>query len=108
MYTPNSMPRTGGAETTLTNLFDPYHASLWTGLTTNQQKALRLIAQNITNGMTARLTLKQADLTAGTMSKSLLALERMNIIRKEVAQATQQFRFEDPLFKQWILATIKG
>ena len=96
------------AQTTLTNLFDPYHASLWAGLTTNQQKALRLIAQNVTNGMTARLTLKQADLTAGTMSKSLLALERMSIIRKEVAQATQQFRFEDPLFKQWILATIKG
>ena len=96
------------AQHTLTYLFDPYHASLWAGLTTNQQKALRLIAQNITNGMTAKLTLKQADLTAGTMSKSLLALERMNIIRKEVAQATQQYRFEDPLFKQWILATIKG
>jgi hypothetical protein len=42
------------------------------------------------------------------MRKSLLALEQRNIIRKEYVQATQRYRFEDPFFKQWILATIKG
>jgi hypothetical protein len=96
------------AQRRLIGQFDPYHASLWAGLTANQQKALRLIAADITNGLMAKQSLKQTDMTAGTMRKALLALEQRNIIRKEFAQATQRYRFEDPFFKQWILATIKG
>jgi hypothetical protein len=92
----------------LIQVFDPYHATLWAGLTAYQQRALRLIALDVTQGLTARQSLKQADLAAGTMRKSLLALEQRNIIRKEYVQATQRYRFEDPFFKQWILATIKG
>ncbi len=92
----------------LIRLFDPYHASLWAGLTAYQQRALRLIALDVTQGLTARQSLKQADLTAGTMRKSLLALEQRNLIRKEYVQATQHYRFEDPFFKQWIRTIIKG
>jgi hypothetical protein len=92
----------------LIRLFDPYHASLWAGLTAYQQRALRMIATDVTQGLTGRQSLKQADLTAGTMRKSLQALEQRNLIRKEYVQATQRYRFEDPFFKQWILTTIKG
>jgi hypothetical protein len=96
------------AQHSLIGLFDPYHAALWAGLTANQQRVLRLVAGDVTSGLTAKTALRQADVTAGTMSKSLAALEQRNIIRKESVQTSQQFRFEDPLFKQWILATVKG
>lgn len=97
------------AQTRLIQLFAPYHAPLWTSLTTNQQKALALIARSLsegqpTEGLTSKAILKRLDMTPGTMHKSLLALETRSIIRREFSGTSAHYRFEDPLFKAWILA----
>jgi hypothetical protein len=97
------------AQSRLIQVFAPYHAPLWASLTANQQKALALIARNSTEGRTAgglmsKAILKRLDMTPGTMHKSLLALENRSIIRREFADTTAVYRFEDPLFKAWILA----
>ncbi len=98
------------AQSRLIQVFAPYHAPLWASLTANQQKALALIARNLTEGRTAqglmtKAILKRLDMTPGTMHKSLLALENRSIVRREFTGTAAVYRFEDPLFKAWILAT---
>ncbi len=101
------------AQARLIQLFAPYHAPLWASLTTNQQKALAFLARSITEGREARglmskAILKRLDMTPGTMHKSLQALENRSVIRREFVGTTPLYRFEDPLFRAWILATISS
>jgi DNA-binding MarR family transcriptional regulator len=101
------------AQSRLIQVFAPYHAPLWAGLTINQQKALTLIARETTEGRMAqglmsKSILKRLDMTPGTMHKSLLALENRSIIRREFSGTSAVYRFEDPLFKAWILATVSS
>jgi hypothetical protein len=92
------------AERRLIQIFAPYHAPLWAGLTPNQQKALALIARGATEGLMSRATLKRLDMTSGTMHKSLAALENRSLVRREYEAEAVRYRFEDPLFKAWILS----
>ncbi len=54
----------------------------------------------------SKAILKRLDLTPGTMHKSLAALEARSIVRREYEKTAMIYRFEDPLFKAWILASI--
>jgi DNA-binding HxlR family transcriptional regulator len=48
------------------------------------------------------------DLTPGTMQTSLASLEQQSILRREYRREASAWRFEDPLFKGWIVASVKG
>lgn len=93
------------AQQRLIHLFAPYHAPLWASLTPNQQRALALVARDTNGGLMSKVILKRLDMTSGTMHKALAALESRSIIRREYEQLTALYRFEDPLFKAWILAS---
>lgn len=86
---------------------DPIYAPQWGNLTAPQQRALLGVARYGGQGLTGRAVLKPLDMAAGTMQTSLQALEHQSILRKEFKQASSSWRFEDPLFKGWIRATVK-
>jgi hypothetical protein len=52
--------------------------------------------------------LKALDLTPGTMQTSLASLEQQSILRREYRRDVSVWRFEDSLFKGWIVASVKG
>ncbi|MGH9844271.1 MAG: AAA family ATPase [Blastocatellia bacterium] len=94
------------AQRRLVQLFAPYHAPLWAGLTPNQQRALALVARDTNGGLMSKTILKRLDMTPGTMHKALAALESHSIIRREYEKTAVIYRFEDPLFKAWIVSSI--
>lgn len=89
----------------LIKVFDPVFSSQWAALTAIQRKVLALVAQGVAQGLHSKQTLRKADVTAGAMHKALQALERQAILRAENRAGESRHRFEDPLFKSWIVAS---
>ena len=87
---------------------EPIYAPQWAILTAAQQRALLGVARHGGQGLTGKAILKSLDLTPGTMQASLASMEQQSILRREYKRDSSIWRFEDPLFKGWILATVKG
>lgn len=87
---------------------EPIYAPQWGNLTASQQRALLAVARFGGQGLTGKAVLKAVDLTPGTMQASLAAMEQTGILRREYRRENSVWRFEDPLFKGWIAATIRG
>ncbi|MGH9841458.1 MAG: AAA family ATPase [Blastocatellia bacterium] len=88
--------------------FDPVYAGQWAALIPNHRKVLAAIARGTDRRLFAKQVLRQTGLTSGNISKSLQSLEKSAILRKEYQGEETIWRFEDPLFKQWILASTRG
>lgn len=83
----------------------PIYAPSWASLSTNQQKALAAAANLEGTQLLSRPILKRYDLSPGTMQKALQALEAQAILRQDYQGMEVRYRFEDPFFKAWILAS---
>jgi len=83
----------------------PIYAPSWASLSTNQQKALAAAAGADGAQLLSRFILKRYDLSPGTMQKALQALETQAILRRDYQGMEVRYRFEDPFFKAWILAS---
>ncbi|MGH9847488.1 MAG: hypothetical protein ACREEM_53020 [Blastocatellia bacterium] len=66
------------------------------------------MARHAGQGLTGKSVLKTLDLTPGTMQTALASMEQQSILRREYRRDSSIWRFEDPLFKGRILATVKG
>ncbi|MGH9844944.1 MAG: AAA family ATPase [Blastocatellia bacterium] len=83
----------------------PIYAPSWASLSTNQQKSLAAAASMDGTQLLSRPILKRYDLSPGTMQKALQALEAQAILRRDYQDVEVRYRFEDPFFKAWILAS---
>jgi AAA+ ATPase superfamily predicted ATPase len=92
----------------LIGAMEPIYAPQWGNLTVSQQRALLGVARYGGQGLTGKAVLKALDLTPGTMQTSLASLEQQSILRREYRRDASAWRFEDPLFKGWIVASVKG
>jgi AAA+ ATPase superfamily predicted ATPase len=87
---------------------EPIYAPQWAILTAAQQRALLGTARHGGQGLTGKAVLKSLDLTPGAMQSALASMEQQSILRREYKRDSSIWRFEDPLFKGWILGTVKG
>ena len=87
---------------TLLSMYNPVYVGIWLNLVPNQRRILQLIAAGTTTQLLSQTNLRQANLSPGIMQKSLIALERTQIIRKEMDSLTVNYVFLDPLFALWI------
>ena len=74
----------------------------------NQRKTLAVIARGADRRLLSKQILRLTGLTSGNISKSLQSMEKNAILRKEYPGEETVWRFEDPLFKQWILASTRS
>jgi hypothetical protein len=88
--------------------FEPVYAGQWAALVPNHRKVLAAIARGADRRLFSKQVLRQTGLTSGNISKSLQSLEKSAILRKEYQGEETFWRFEDPLFKQWILASTRS
>lgn len=92
----------------LLGIFEPVYAGQWAALVPNQRKTLAVIARGADRRLLSKQILRLTGLTSGNISKSLQSMEKNAILRKEYPGEETVWRFEDPLFKQWILASTRG
>jgi hypothetical protein len=85
---------------------EPIYAPQWNNLTLLQQRALLGVARYGGQGLTGKAVLKALELSPGTMQTSLASLEQQSILRREQRRDGSIWRFEDPLFKGWLLASV--
>jgi uncharacterized protein len=86
----------------LVRQYDPFYTQLWNGLTSIQQKTLRLAVTE--QGINLQSTKVSQALGKGpaTIRKSLAALISRSILREEEQDRRLKVRFEDPFFARWI------
>jgi uncharacterized protein len=86
----------------LVRQYDPFYTQLWNGLTSIQQKTLRLAVTE--RGINLQSTKVSQALGKGpaTIRKSLAALISRSILREEEQDGRLKIRFEDPFFARWI------
>ncbi len=92
----------------LLGIFEPVYAGQWAALVPNQRKTLAVIARGADRRLLSKQILRLTGLTSGNISKSLQSMEKNSILRKEYPGEETVWRFEDPLFKQWILASTRS
>lgn len=92
----------------LLGIFEPVYAGQWAALVPNQRKVLAVIARGADRRLLSKQILRLTGLTSGNISKSLQSMEKNAILRKEYPGEETVWRFEDPLFKQWILASTRS
>jgi len=88
--------------------FEPVYAGQWAALVPNQRKMLAAIARGADRRLFSKQVLRQTGLASGNVGKSLQSLEKSAILRKDYQGEETVWRFEDPLFKQWILASTRS
>ncbi len=76
----------------------------WNQLSAYQKIALVAVDRHDGVGMTAARALKEIKMSAPTLLKSLSALEDKGILWAEDTRGAAHWRFEDPIFRQWIRA----
>lgn len=74
----------------------------WNQLPATQKRALVEVRRNRGRELTTKATLQRAQLTSSTMMRCLYSLEEKGILRAEDLVNESQWRFEDPLFGQWL------
>jgi uncharacterized protein len=79
-----------------------FYLRVWNQLSAYQKIALTAVERHGGAGLTTARVLKAARMSAPTMLKSLSALEEKGVLWAEDAGDGARWRFEDPLFRQWI------
>ncbi len=74
----------------------------WNQLPATQKRALVEVRRQGGRELTTKATLARAQLTSSTMMRCLYSLEEKGILRAEDFVQETQWRFEDPLFGQWL------
>jgi hypothetical protein len=81
-----------------------FYLRAWNQLSAYQKLALVAVDRHDGVGMTAARALKEIKMSGPTLLKSLSALEDKGILWVDDTQAGTHWRFEDPIFRQWIRA----
>ncbi len=79
-----------------------FYLRAWSQLSAYQKAALTAADRADGAGMTTTHILKETKMSAPTMLKSLAALEDKGILWAEDTAAGTRWRFEDPIFRQWV------
>jgi uncharacterized protein YaaR (DUF327 family) len=87
----------------LTNIFSSSFLNTWMQLSSNQQKALLLITKTNGENLYSSKNLSEVGLNKSAIERCLTSFTQMNLIIK----VESNFRFENPLFRMWILEYFK-
>jgi hypothetical protein len=79
-----------------------FYLRAWSQLSAYQKLALTAADRYDGTAMTTARILKENKMSAPTMLKSLSALEDKGILWAEDTPAGTRWRFEDPIFRQWV------
>lgn len=82
--------------------YDPFYAQLWTSLTATQQRVLAMTVREKGAAMLSISVGREIGLAASTVQKAMAALQDKELLRSTETGGTLRYRFEDPLFAQWI------
>lgn len=83
-----------------------FYLRAWNQLSAYQKIALTVVDQQSGIGLTTARVLKAVRMGAPTMLKSLSALEDKGILWAEDTSDGVRWRFEDPIFRQWVRARV--
>jgi hypothetical protein len=74
--------------------------ALWNLLTQNQKKALRLLAETGGKSIYAAEQLQRVGFNSGSVLQRAL----MSLVEKEILSKNGTFKFQDAMFKKWVLS----
>jgi hypothetical protein len=87
----------------LSNIFNSIFLNTWLQLSPNQQKALLLITKTNGENLYSSKNLQDVGLNKSAIERCLTSFSQMNLIIK----VNTGFRFENPLFRMWLLDYFK-
>ena len=81
---------------------DPAYTQLWTGLTTNQKKALKAIIRARGVEVLASEHTRALRIPASSLRTALQALEEAHVVRVEASLGQSRYRLVDPFLAEWL------
>jgi uncharacterized protein len=81
---------------------DPIYTTLWSALSSAQQRSLLALLREGAKGLSSTDLSRRYGVLVPTIQKSLRALAEKDILREEQTLGTTRLRLEDPFFGAWI------